>query len=202
MAYSNADFVKALALYSAGAAIGPIRTGKMLAYAAKKGITLGARGVAVATAPALTRTAGIAPVAAGAGLGFAFLDTPLGQQLLEGAAERGRSDRIALEQALTDYRMMQTPTAIVKAGGRKRKKSSFNAMVSAGMKALRASTSYGKKGTLTNAKAAFSTATKVASSILQGKKVAKSGPRAVAGRSMRKWATKRGGTLGKIARGR
>ena len=160
-----------------------------------------ARVVAPVTVPVASAVGQVSPYALGAGLGYAALQTDPGQQLLAAAEERGRSDRIALEQALTDYRMMQTPTAIVETGGRKRKKSAFNQMVAAGMKALRASTSYGKKGTLTNAKAAFSTATKVASSILRGKKVAKSGPRAVAGRSIRKWASSKGGTLGKIVRG-
>ena len=41
MAYTQSDFVKDLALYSAGATIGVTRSRKMLEYAAKKGIQLG-----------------------------------------------------------------------------------------------------------------------------------------------------------------
>jgi hypothetical protein len=57
----------------------------------------------------------------------------------------------------------------------KRRKSNFNKAVSAGMKTVKASTSYGKKGTINNAKKAFTAVTKTASRINKGAKVAKSG---------------------------
>ena len=53
--------------------------------------------------------------------------------------------------------------------------SKFNKAVSAGMKAVRNSTSYGKKGTINNAKKAFSAVTKVASKVNKGKKVSAKG---------------------------
>jgi hypothetical protein len=61
--------------------------------------------------------------------------------------------------------------------GRKprRKKSIFNKAVSAGMKAVKSSTSYGKKGTINNAKKAFAAVTRTASRINKGGKVAKKG---------------------------
>lgn len=58
---------------------------------------------------------------------------------------------------------------------RKKTKSKFNKAVSAGMKAVRNSTSYGKKGTINNSKKAFSAVTKTASKINKGGKVAKRG---------------------------
>ena len=58
---------------------------------------------------------------------------------------------------------------------RKKPKSKFNKAVSAGMKTVKASTSYGKKGTINNAKKAFAAVTKTASKINKGAKVAKSG---------------------------
>ena len=58
---------------------------------------------------------------------------------------------------------------------RKKAKSKFNKAVSAGMKAAKASTSYGKKGTINNAKKAFTAVTKTASRINKGGKVAKKG---------------------------
>ena len=61
-----------------------------------------------------------------------------------------------------------------------RKKSTFNRAVSVGLKALKGSTSYGKKGVISNAKAAFRTATKAASARSKGKKMPKSGPAKVA----------------------
>jgi hypothetical protein len=57
----------------------------------------------------------------------------------------------------------------------KKKQTKFNKAVSKGMKVVKASTSYGKKGTITNAKKAFSVVTKTASKINQGRKVAKKG---------------------------
>ena len=58
---------------------------------------------------------------------------------------------------------------------RKKAKSKFNRAVSAGMKAAKASTSYGAKGKLNNAKKAFAAVTKTASRINKGGKVAKKG---------------------------
>ena len=57
----------------------------------------------------------------------------------------------------------------------KKKPSKFSKAVSAGMKTVKASTSYGKKGTINNAKKAFTAVTKTASKINKGGKVAKSG---------------------------
>jgi len=58
---------------------------------------------------------------------------------------------------------------------RKKTKSAFNKAVSKGMKIVKASTSYGKKGTINNAKKAFSAVTKVASAASKKKKAPKKG---------------------------
>ena len=58
-----------------------------------------------------------------------------------------------------------------------RKPSSFNKAVSKGMKAIKGSTSYGKRGVITNAKKAFSMVAKVASAKKKKKKAPKSGIR-------------------------
>ena len=122
--------------------------------------------------PAVTATSGLAaanPYATGALLGGAALATPPGQQLLDIASERGRMDRIRLEQAMADLTRVTIPKA------RARTKSKFNKMVSAGMKKIKVSTSYGKKGTISNAKKAFSVVTKAASAVTKGHKLPKSG---------------------------
>jgi len=62
---------------------------------------------------------------------------------------------------------------IKKSGKRTRNK--FNKAVSAGMKAVKMSTSNGKKGTIRNAKTAFKQVTKIASKVRQGKKTAVKG---------------------------
>ena len=126
-----------------------------------------------AIAPLATRAApavaGFSPVTTGAALGLGALATPPGQDLLEAAAERGRLDRIRFEQAMTDLTRVTIPKA------KARTKSKFNKMVASGMKTIRASTSYGKKNTISNAKKAFSLATKAASAVTKGHKLPKSG---------------------------
>jgi hypothetical protein len=69
---------------------------------------------------------------------------------------------------------------------RRKKVSKFSKAVSAGMKTVKASTSYGKKGTINNAKRAFSVVTKTASKIKKGGKVAKSGITRKIGLAVRK----------------
>ena len=59
----------------------------------------------------------------------------------------------------------------------KRKTSKFNQAVKRGMSIVKSSTSYGKKGTINNAKKAFSAVTKVASAVNRGRKAPKSGIR-------------------------
>jgi len=132
--------------------------------------------LATRAAPAI---AGFNPALTGTALGLGALQTQPGQQLLDLAEERGRMDRIRFEQALTDLTI----------GVKKRKikaSSKFNKAVSAGMKSLKASTSYGKKGVLSSPKKAFSVVTKTASRINKGGKVAKSGITRKLGLLMRK----------------
>ena len=108
------------------------------------------------------------PFIAGTALGLGALQTEPGQDLLAAAAERGRMDRIRFEQALTDLEVGvgRTKTKV---------KSKFNKSIAKGMSVVKASTSYGKKGTISNAKKAFSVVTKTASAVKKTGKVAKSG---------------------------
>jgi len=119
------------------------------------------------------------PYLAGTALGLGALQTQPGQQLLEEASERGRMDRIRFEQALTDLEIGVGKSV-------KRTQSKFNKAVSAGMKSVKASTSYGKKGIISSPKKAFSVVTKTASSIKKGGKVAKSGIKRKLGLLMRR----------------
>ena len=108
------------------------------------------------------------PFIAGTALGLGALQTEPGQQLLAAAEERGRMDRIRFEQALTDLEVGvgKTKTKV---------KSKFNKSIAKGMSVVKASTSYGKTGTISNAKKAFSVVTKTASAVKKTGKVAKSG---------------------------
>ena len=185
-----------LALFSAGGILGPTRTRQLLAYAARKGIQLAGMGARAAlpsavgafpVIPAAVQSA--TPYAIGAGLGVAALQTDPGQQLLAAAEEHGRQSRILYERAQQE--IMTTPeriartlqaspvsVATVAPAIRKRAASKFNKAVSKGMKIVKGSTSYGKKGTINNAKRAFSAVTKVVSLKKRKKKAPKRGIRA------------------------
>jgi len=108
------------------------------------------------------------PLIAGTALGLGALQTQPGQQLLEMAEDRGRMDRIRFEQALTD---LEVGVGKVKS----RTKSKFNKFVSAGMKSVKASATYGKKGVINAPKKAFKAVVSAASAVNKGKKMPKSG---------------------------
>ena len=192
MAYTARDFHRDLAIFSAGGLLGPARTRKLMAYAGRKGIQLagiGARAVLPAAAPVIPAAVQSAtPYAVGAGLGVAALGTPEGQALLAAAEEHGRQSRILFERA--QQSIATTPerfeailgTSPVSArtvvpAVRKRAVSKFNKAVSKGMKTVKSSTSYGKRGTISNAKKAFTLVTKIASAKKKKKKAPKTGIR-------------------------
>ena len=119
------------------------------------------------------------PYLAGTALGLGALQTQPGQQLLESAAQSGADTRRSLDMALFNIQALGEEKV-------KRTKSKFNKAISAGMKSLKASASYGKKGVLSSPKKAFSVVTKTASRINKGGKVAKSGIKRKLGLLMRK----------------
>jgi len=129
-------------------------------------------------AAAIPAAASYNPALTGAAIGLGALQTQPGQQLLDIAAERGRMDRIRFEQALTDL-TVATQKKTVKT------KSKFNKAIKLGMASVKASTSFGKKGTINNAKKAFTAVTKTASAIAKGKKLAKSGIRRIIGQAIK-----------------
>ena len=169
MAFSNLEKAMALIIGLDVAAPGFSRSAAKVAV----------RAIGPLAARAAPAAVAYSPVTSGAALGLGALATPPGQDLLAMAEERGRLDRIRFEQALTDLTV----------GGKKRKartSSKFNKMVSTGMKTVRGSTSYGKKGTISNSKKAFAKVTTTASKILKGGKTAKSGITRKLGLAMRK----------------
>ena len=140
-----------------------------------------------AAAPIVTN-----PYVAGTALGLGALATPPGQRLLEEAEERGRMDRIRFEQGLTDFGVearsalsaiadLNAPIVGVR---RSPAKSIYNKAVSKGMKALKASTSYGKKGVLSTPKKAFGFVARTVSKLRRGKKVPSKGASGVVKRSL------------------
>ena len=155
---------------------------------AMKALTVAAQRIAPVTVPAAGALGPALPIALGAGLGYAALQTDPGQQLLEAAAERGRQDRARFEQAkqfLREAALMEDPILEAARGRgtigrvftRKRRPSSFNKAVSAGMKAVKKSTSYGGKGVIKPATKVFAMVTKLASAKKKKRKAPKSGIR-------------------------
>lgn len=119
------------------------------------------------------------PYLAGAALGYGALQTEPGQDLLAAASERGRMDRIRYEQALTDLEVGVKSRV-------KKTKSKFNQMVSTGMKKLKSSTKYGKKGVINAPKKAFKAVVSAASAVTKKKKLPKSGIKRILMQAMRK----------------
>ena len=184
MAYTSKSFLRDLAIYSTGAAVGAKNSAKFAAYAAKKGIQLAGVGAARA-APAVAGAAAANPLVAGTALGLGALATQPGQALLDAAAVRGAADRIAAQQAIDEavFRATVLPargietavTSPVFKPAIKRKVSKYSKAIKAGMAAVKASKFNGKKGTISNAKTTFAKVNKVASAVNKGKKVASKG---------------------------
>jgi hypothetical protein len=174
MAFSNLEKAMALVIGIDIAAPGFSRS------AAKATVAAIGRSAAFAVpraAAAVPAVAQFSPVATGTALGLGALATPPGQELLDIAEERGRMDRIRFEQALTDYTSGATRKA-------KKTTSKYNLAVSKGIKALKASTSYGKRGVLNNPKKAFGFVARTVSKLRRGKKVPSKGASGVVKRSL------------------
>jgi hypothetical protein len=107
---------------------------------------------------------------------------PLGQRF-EAAPGIQRPGDVLISEAIT--------TALVPSK-RKKAMTKFNRAVKEGMKIVRSSSSYGKKGTISNSKKAFSAVTKAVSKARKGGKLAKKGV-------LRKVQQKAKGILGKMA---
>ena len=111
------------------------------------------------------------PYLAGTALGFGALQTDPGQQLLEAAAESGTATRRSVDMALFNAQALAEEKV-------KRTKSKFNSAVSKGMKAVKNSTSYGKKGVISAPKKAFAVVVSVASKLNKAKKTGTKFPKA------------------------
>ena len=125
------------------------------------------------------------PVSTGIGLGAATLASPVGQDLLAAAEERGKSDRVRLQQAIDEriYAYTVAKPQSFKAGiespvfkpAIKRRVSKYQKAVKAGMSAVKRSKFLGAKGKISNAKTAFTRVNKIASAVNKGKKVGSKG---------------------------
>ena len=177
MVYSKDDFLRDLAIYSTGAVVGIKNTGKFLAYAGRKGITLGAIGARRAAPPVARGIGSLVrrnpAIFAGLTLAEAYR-----MGLLDEPIERTQE---FFGEGIEAVQETVAPKAI-----RARKKTKFNRAVSVGMAAVRKSKSFGKPGTINNARRAFSAVTKVTSKVNRGKKVLNKGVTGTIARAVRK----------------
>lgn len=176
--YTKDRFLKDLALYSAGGIVGVTRTRKFLEYAGRKGIQLAAF-AGSRVAPATARGAlgvGRATLGAGAALARRNPLVATGATLYAlnefGALEPVKETLGELNQAgmeAVDREFIEP----VRIRSRKTKKraNKFAKAVGAGVKAVKKSTSMGKKGVITAPKKAFAKVTKIASTINRAKKM-------------------------------
>tara|TARA_Y100000004_G_scaffold34469_1_gene36836 strand:+ start:608 stop:1183 length:576 start_codon:yes stop_codon:yes gene_type:complete len=148
--------------------------------AAKRAVEVLARG-AVRAAPVAAQAARVNPYAAAGLTGLAAYELGLLDPL---AAPTMRAAETVTEAA--QEILIEKPERV-----RKKRRTTFNKAVSAGMKAVKQSTSYGKKGTINNAKKAFSAVNKVASKLNQGKKVGNKGPTGVIKRAINRFFPKK-----------
>ena len=141
--------------------------------AAKQALAMVGRG-AVRAAPVAAR---INPYAAAGLTGLAAYEAGLLDPLAQPAMQ--------VAQAVDEV-IVQRPER-----RRKKRRTAFNKAVSEGMKAVKKSTSYGKKGTINNARKAFTQVTKVASKLNKGQKVSPKGPTGIIKRAINRFFPKK-----------
>ena len=148
--------------------------------AAKRAVEVLARGAGRA-APVAVQAARVNPYAAAGLTGLAAYELGLLDPLAAPTMQAAQTATEAAQEIL-----IERPERV-----RKKRRTTFNKAVSAGMKAVKQSTSYGKKGTINNAKKAFSAVNKVASKLNKGQKVSTKGPTGVIKRAISKFFPKK-----------
>lgn len=148
--------------------------------AAKRAVAMLARGT-VRAAPVAAQAARVNPYAAAGLTGLAAYELGLLDPLIPPTMQAAETATEAAREVLVE----------IPEKTRKKRRTKFNKAVSAGMKAVKQSTSYGKKGTINNAKKAFSAVNKVASKLNKGQKVSTKGPTGVIKRAISKFFPKK-----------
>ena len=192
MAYTSRDFVRDLAIYSTGAAVGAKNSAKFVSYAAKKGIQLTGMAATRAAPPVARGAVALArrnPAAAaglaGYGLYQAGAFDPV-NEAIQMEVDR-RVEEIQRGSANPIFGTVEDAITIGVPKVAKRKVSKYSKAVKAGMSAVKRSKFLGAKGKFSNAKTAFSRVNKVASAVNKGRKVASKGVTGVIKRAVSKY---------------
>jgi hypothetical protein len=196
-------FSKLEKVLAAAVGIDLLRPGTTRAAITRAAAMMPQRAAPVAAASAVNPALlAAAPYVVGAGLGLGALQTEPGQDLLAAAEANARISRVLAEQRYQDFlnqprgiagAVERAPISVEQAFGSpgKRKASSFNKAVKAGMKAVRASKFDGKRGKITNAKRTFGKVTKIASRVGKGGKVSARGVSGVIKRAVSRYVKKK-----------
>ena len=190
--YGKDQFLRDLAIYSTGAAIGAKNTGKFVSYAAKKGIQLTGIAATRAAPPVARGAAAFArrnPVAAAA-LGGYGLYRAGALDPVEEAIQMEVDRRVEEVQRAGANPIFGTVEDVVRRGVpkvAKRKVSKYSRAIKMGMSAVKASKFNGAKGKISNAKTTFAKVNKVASAVKKGKKVSAKGVTGVIKRAVSKY---------------
>ena len=174
--------------------IGAKNTGKFLAFAGKSGIRLAGIGASRAAVPAAR---GLGALVRRNPLAFGALTLYEAEQrgLLDAPIERAKDVTARALFEAGQYLPDQTPEQMFQGldvgpaptAPKKKKVSKYNKAVAAGMKAAKESASYGKKGTLSSPKKAFTAVNKITSRLFAKKKVSNTGTRGKIARAARRF---------------
>ena len=188
MAYTSKSFLRDLAIYSTGAAVGAKNSAKFIAYAGKKGIQLTGM-AATRAAPPVARTAVTLarrnPAAAAGLAGYGLYqagDFDTVEEAIQMEVDRRVQSVMDVPGQLTQA--VETPgfkPAV------KRKVSKYSRAIKMGMAAVKSSKFNGSKGKISNAKTTFAKVNKVASAVNKGKKVSAKGVTGVIKRAVSKY---------------
>lgn len=176
------EFVAIIAALEVGAAVGKDRLRAFYREAGRRGINLIRPGTfaqpvtaaAESVGPSLARRVG----------GTLARRSPY---IVGGAAlaEAARRTPDLIEDVIDQWDRAQEALGVPTKMRTKRKTSKFNKAISAGMKAVKKSKSFGKPGKFSNSKKAFAAVTKTVSGLKKGRKAPKKGVRATIARAVR-----------------
>ena len=174
------DFLWVLAGLESGRRITGAKLSEFYAEAGKRGINLVRPGTFASEAPVVQQSLARRAVGTVARRSPWIVGGAAGLELVRNAPE-------LYEEVVDRFEGAQAAVGIPPERRVKRKLSKFNKAISAGMKAVKKSKSFGKPGTFSNSKKAFATVTKVASGLKKGRKAPKKGIRGTIARAIKRY---------------
>jgi hypothetical protein len=172
-------FIGVLAGLEAGRRISKAKLSEFYAEAGKRGINLVRPGTFASEAPVVQQSLARRAVGTVARRSPWIVGGAAGLELVRHAPD-------LYEDVMERWDEAQATVGIPAQARTKRKLSKFNKAVSAGMKAVKRSKSFGKPGSISNGKKAFATVTKTVSGIKKGRKAPRKGIRGTIARAVKR----------------